>query len=119
MITSFALILGGDDELRDTKKQTHSHAQGVGNTWVYGCDMGGSYMGSKLMNDIYEEQFIIRPSKLRDEREKRGMTQTEFADINLVTKRTVINWEQGATHPDEKDLFWMKKKLKLPIDTMK
>ena len=56
---------------------------------------------------------------LRRERERLGMTQSQFADINLVTKRTVINWEQGATNPDEKDLFWMKKKLKLPIDSMK
>lgn len=54
---------------------------------------------------------------LRRERERLKMTQEQFADINLVTSRTIRKWESGATHPDEKDLFWMKKKLKLPIDS--
>ena len=53
---------------------------------------------------------------LRRERERLKMTQEQFADINLVSKRTIIRWENGSTTPDEKDLFWMKKKLKLPID---
>jgi transcriptional regulator with XRE-family HTH domain len=56
---------------------------------------------------------------LRRERERLGMTQEEFARKNLVTRQTIINWESGVTNPDEKDILWMKKKLKISFDNVK
>ncbi len=49
-------------------------------------------------------------------RKKLGKTIAVLAEENLVTTRTIINWSQGYTEPNEKDLYWMKKKLKYPID---
>lgn len=52
-------------------------------------------------------------------REKLGKTREQLAIENHVTTRTITNWTNGDTKPNEKDLFWMKKKLKYPIDTVK
>ena len=52
-------------------------------------------------------------------RKEIGVSQDVFADMNHVSRRTVCNWELGATRPDIKDLFWMKNKLNLPVDIVK
>jgi len=38
--------------------------------------------------------------RLREERERLGMSQPEFADWVNVTKKTLFSWENGKTAPD-------------------
>jgi putative transcriptional regulator len=37
--------------------------------------------------------------KVKDIRAKTGLTQTQFASVLGVSKRTLENWEQGRRHP--------------------
>lgn len=37
--------------------------------------------------------------KVKDIRAKTGLTQTRFASVLGVSKRTLENWEQGRRHP--------------------
>lgn len=39
-------------------------------------------------------------ARLREERERLGLTQTEFASMVGASKRTLIRWEGGAASPD-------------------
>lgn len=39
------------------------------------------------------------PNRLKTERERLGLTQTELAESIKSTKRSVINWEGGAAAP--------------------
>lgn len=38
-------------------------------------------------------------ARLREERQRLALTQTKLGEIAGVSKRTVINWEKGATSP--------------------
>ena len=38
--------------------------------------------------------------RLREERERLGLTQTQFADVGNASKRSVTDWEQGKLHPN-------------------
>lgn len=38
--------------------------------------------------------------RLREERERLGLTQTQFAELGNASKRSVTDWEQGKLHPN-------------------
>jgi transcriptional regulator with XRE-family HTH domain len=40
---------------------------------------------------------------IKAEREKRGMTQDEFADLLGVSRKTIVNYESGGNIPDTKE----------------
>ncbi|RKZ49333.1 MAG: transcriptional regulator [Gammaproteobacteria bacterium] len=44
-------------------------------------------------------QFIFKGPEVKDIREKTGLSQTHFARLIGVSKRTLENWEQGRRHP--------------------
>ena len=43
--------------------------------------------------------FEFPDPEVRDIREKTGLSQTHFATLIGVSKRTLENWEQGRRHP--------------------
>lgn len=38
--------------------------------------------------------------RLKEERERIGLSQSRFGDLAKVVKQTVIQWEKGASSPD-------------------
>ena len=44
--------------------------------------------------------------KLREERERKNLTQGELAAILGVTPRTLINYEKGASHPQDRGIYF-------------
>jgi putative transcriptional regulator len=44
-------------------------------------------------------QFKFDDPEVKDIREKTGLSQTRFAMLIGVSKRTLENWEQGRRHP--------------------
>lgn len=44
-------------------------------------------------------QFTFKAPKVKNIREKTGLSQTEFARLIGVSKRTLENWEQGRRDP--------------------
>ncbi|MGH8386136.1 MAG: helix-turn-helix domain-containing protein [Pseudomonas sp.] len=45
------------------------------------------------------EEIITIGARLRDERGRLGLSQTSLGEIVGASKRTVIDWEKGATSP--------------------
>ncbi|WP_422099112.1 helix-turn-helix domain-containing protein [Variovorax sp.] len=43
-------------------------------------------------------------SRLREERERLGFSQTAFAELVGASKHAQINWEKGTTYPNAGDL---------------
>ncbi len=44
-------------------------------------------------------QFTFKEPEVKYIREKTGLSQTQFAQLIGVSKRTLENWEQGRRHP--------------------
>ena len=44
-------------------------------------------------------QFVFPEPEVKAIREKTGLSQTRFAMLIGVSKRTLENWEQGRRHP--------------------
>lgn len=53
------------------------------------------------------EKKCTSGDRLREERERIGLSQTEFGKKLDTTKRTVVNWESEKTFPDVYDLSVM------------
>ena len=57
------------------------------------------------MNDIVEGKakpsriFEYKAVKVKEIRDKAGLTQEKFAEVMGVSKRTLENWEQGRRTP--------------------
>lgn len=45
-------------------------------------------------------EFGMIGKRLKEERERLGMTQPQFAEAAGAAKRTLIEWEKGATSPN-------------------
>lgn len=43
-------------------------------------------------------------ARIREHREKAGLTQVQLAEVVFATRQTVGNWERGATLPDIQSL---------------
>lgn len=54
---------------------------------------------SSLVNSKREEYFIMIGFRLKEERERLGLTQQEISDKISISKRTFIDWEKGKTYP--------------------
>lgn len=48
-------------------------------------------------------------SRLREERDRLGYNQGDFADAGGVSKRTLVDWEHGKTTPNAEFLFLISK----------
>lgn len=44
-------------------------------------------------------RFTFKEPEVKNIREKMGLSQTHFAQLIGVSKRTLENWEQGRRHP--------------------
>jgi len=44
-------------------------------------------------------RFAFKEPKVKTIREETGLSQTQFARLIGVSKRTLENWEQGRRHP--------------------
>ena len=44
-------------------------------------------------------KFVIKEPEVKDIREQTGLSQTDFAKLIGVSKRTLENWEQGRRNP--------------------
>ena len=44
-------------------------------------------------------RFTFKEPEVKNIREKTGLSQTNFAQLIGVSKRTLENWEQGRRHP--------------------
>lgn len=56
--------------------------------------------------------------RIREAREKAGMTQAEFARALGVTQGAVYQWENGLTSPRLKVLVTMAELLKVPLNDL-
>lgn len=54
---------------------------------------------SAPVNIIGEDLFMSVGERLKEERERLGLTQPAFAAVAGASKRTLIDWEKGATSP--------------------
>lgn len=44
-------------------------------------------------------RFVFKDPRVKTIREETGLSQTQFARLIGVSKRTLENWEQGRRHP--------------------
>jgi len=57
-------------------------------------------------------------NRIRELRQKNGLTQSEFADILSVSFQAVSNWERGITPPDIDNLMHMASYFGVLVDTL-
>jgi transcriptional regulator with XRE-family HTH domain len=52
------------------------------------------------------DDFMKFGEKLREQRKKRNLLQTEVAAAIGVSSRTLINYEQGASYPNDRSVYY-------------
>lgn len=57
-------------------------------------------------------------SRIKELRQKRGLTQSEFADILSVSFQAVSNWERGISPPDIENLLQIASYFDILVDTL-
>ena len=57
-------------------------------------------------------------NRIRELRQKNGLTQSEFAEILSVSFQAVSNWERGITPPDIENLMRMASYFGVLVDTL-
>lgn len=70
-------------------------------------------MSKKLQNNNILSVSAIRVKSLRKEA---GMTQSELAQMLMVSRTCIANWEGGARTPDCNSVMRMSKFFKVPVD---
>ena len=59
---------------------------------------------------------MIFPERLKELRQKKGLTQQEIADLLHVNRVTYTNWEKGKREPNFKNLFLLAEYLETTTD---
>jgi putative transcriptional regulator len=66
----------------------------------------GEELGLKLLQSVREMKAgqaarvtKVEPNEVAQARQKSGLSQTEFADVLGISKRTLQEWEQGRRSP--------------------
>lgn len=62
--------------------------------------------------------FVDFPENLRRIRKDRKLTQDQLAKKLEISKRTIINYENGATSPDERILQELSEALNVPLESL-
>ena len=57
-------------------------------------------------------------SRIRERREKAGLTQAQLAEAVFATRQTVGNWERGATLPDIQSLQLLASVFRVTVDEL-
>lgn len=57
-------------------------------------------------------------NRIREERERAGMSQEDLAAVIFVSRQTVSNWETGKTYPDVQSLLLLSNLFDAPIDSL-
>lgn len=69
---------------------------------------------------IGEEAKMYMPKKLKELREAKGISQTDFVfELDKhglrITRQTLINWESGITAPDANDIAVLSNFFNKPV----
>lgn len=69
-------------------------------------EMTGQQLGEKLLQSIREMQAgqaarttQVTPNEVAEARLKTGLSQTQFAQVLHISRRTLQEWEQGRRQP--------------------
>lgn len=57
-------------------------------------------------------------NRIREARERAGMSQEDLAVAIFVSRQTVSNWETGKTYPDVQSLLLLSNLFDVPIDNL-
>ena len=57
-------------------------------------------------------------NRIREERDKHGMSQEDLANAIFVSRQTVSNWETGKTYPDVQSLLLLSNLFGVTIDSL-
>lgn len=57
-------------------------------------------------------------SRIREERERAGMSQEDLAQTIFVSRQTVSNWETGKTYPDVQSLLLLSNLFGVSVDSL-
>lgn len=76
-------------------------------------------MGNKFYNgDTDMIDLHLVGSRIRELRQKKGLTQSEFAEVLSVSFQAVSNWERGVTPPDIENLLRIASYFGILVDTL-
>ncbi|MDO4532426.1 MAG: helix-turn-helix domain-containing protein [Coriobacteriia bacterium] len=57
-------------------------------------------------------------NRIREEREKLGLSQEDLAQRIFVSRQTVSNWETGKTYPDVQSLLLLSSLFEVSVDSL-
>ena len=57
-------------------------------------------------------------NRIREERDKHGLSQEDLANAIFVSRQTVSNWETGKTYPDVQSLLLLSNLFGVTIDSL-
>lgn len=63
-------------------------------------------------------QNVSVGARIREHREKAGLTQAQLAEVVFATRQTVGNWERGATLPDIQSLQLLARVFGMTMDEL-
>lgn len=57
---------------------------------------------------LFYNHLVFNMLNIKEEREKRGLTQEEFAELLGVTRKTIVNYESGSNIPETKEKIFIR-----------
>nr|WP_261987942.1 helix-turn-helix transcriptional regulator [Streptococcus dysgalactiae] len=64
------------------------------------------------------DKQTILALKLKDYRDKNGLTQAQLAEQLEVSDKTISKWENGETYPSKRNMLAISEKLGFSIETL-
>ena len=71
-----------------------------------------------LVSTTSERRAVELGNRIREERDKHGMSQEDLASNIYVSRQTVSNWETGKTYPDVQSLLLLSNLFGVTIDSL-
>ncbi|VTS48541.1 XRE family transcriptional regulator [Streptococcus dysgalactiae subsp. equisimilis] len=64
------------------------------------------------------DKQTILALKLKDYRDKNGLTQAQLAEQLEVSDKTISKWENGETYPSKRNMLAISEQLGFSIETL-
>lgn len=74
--------------------------------------------GSIVLQGHNERSEVEVGNRIREEREKLGLSQEDLAQQIFVSRQTVSNWETGKTYPDVQSLLLLSNLFDVTVDSL-
>ena len=81
-------------------------------------DPGSGLPLSTMGRREFKTGLLVARKRIRSLREGAGMWQARLAELVLVSRQTVINWEKGRTLPDAESLKRLSAAFGITLDAL-